>query len=65
MIGCAIAAVKSVDGIPPTLLYFMLLGSVILILLTCQMTITIVICEGILLVLQLALEPTRETEQEI
>ena len=37
MIGYAIAVVKSVDGILPTLLDFMLLGSVILALLSCQM----------------------------
>ena len=65
MLGCAIAVVNSVDIILPTLLDFMLLGSVILVLLTCQMTMTIGSCQGILIVLQLELEPTREAEQTL
>ena len=57
MIGCYIAAVKIVDGILPTILELMLLGSMILILLSCHMTMTIVSCHGRLLMLQQALEP--------
>ena len=65
MIGCSIASVKIVDGILPTLLDFMLLGSVILVLLTCQMNMTIGSYQGILIMLQLELEPTREAEQTL
>ena len=65
MLGCAIAVVNSVDIILPTLLDFMLLGSVILVLLTCQMNMTIGSYQGILIMLQLELEPTREAEQTL
>ena len=63
MLGCAITVVKSVDGIIPTRLDFILLGSVILTLFTCQPTTPIGICQVRLLVLQLSLEPLREAEQ--
>ena len=59
MLGCTIAAIKSVDEILPTLLYFMLLGSVILAPLPLQLTMPVRSCQGILMVLQLALEPLR------
>ena len=42
---CTISVVKSVDGILPTLLDFILLGSVILELLSCHLTMTIVSCQ--------------------
>ena len=64
ILGCAIVVVKSVEGILPTLMNFMLLGSEILELLTCHLTMTILICQGRLLVLQLALDPLKEAEQE-
>ena len=63
MIGCTISIVKSVDGIIPTLLDFILLGSAILALLPCQMTTTIGSWQGRLLVLQLELETLREAER--
>ena len=63
MIGCAISVIKSVDVIIPTLLDFMLLGSVILELLPCQMTMKFGSYQGRLLVLQIALEPLREAER--
>ena len=64
MIGCDIAVINSVDEILPTPLDFMLLGSVILSILPCRMTMTIGSCQGRLLVLQLALENLREVERE-
>ena len=64
MLGCAIAVVNILDGIIPTPLDFMLLGSVILKLLPCHMTVPIGICQGRLLMLQLALEHMSEAEQE-
>ena len=63
MLGCDIVVVKCVDEILPTPIDFMLIGSVILELLPFQMTMTIGICEVILLVLQLKLEDLREAEQ--
>ena len=63
MPGCVIAVLKSVDEILPTLMYFMLLGSVIMALLSCQMTMTIGSCQVILLVLQPELEILREAER--
>ena len=65
MLGCAIAVVNSVDIILPTLLDFIPLGSVILVLLTFHMTMTIGSCQGILIVLQLELEPKREAERTL
>ena len=65
MLGCDIFVVKIVDGMPPILLNFMPLGSVILELLPCLLTMIIVICQGRLLVPQLALEPLREGEQAL
>ena len=62
MLGYDIAVIKSVDVILPTIMDFMLPGSVILALSPCQLTMTIGSCQGRLLVLQLALEPLRETE---
>ena len=60
MIVYDIAVIKSVDGILPTPLDFMQLGSVIMALLPCHITTTIRICQVILLVLQLVLEPLME-----
>ena len=65
MLGCAIDVIRSVDGMKPILMDFMLLGSVILVLLTCQMNMTIGSYQGILIMLQLELEPTREAEQTL
>ena len=65
MLGCDIFVVKSVDGIPPIIMDFMLLGSVILELLPCLLTINIGSCQGILLVPKLDLEPLREAEQAL
>ena len=53
IIGCDIAAVKVVDGILPTPLDVMLLGSMILALSPCQLNMNTGSCQGILLVLQL------------
>ena len=64
MIGCDIAVINSVDEILPTPLDFMLLGSGILSLLPCRMTMAIGSCQGRLLVLQLALETLRKVERE-
>ena len=64
MIGCAIAVINSLDGIIPTLLDFMLVGSVILSLFPCQLTMITGSCKGRLLVLQLLLEPLREAERK-
>ena len=60
-VGCAIAVVNSVDGILPKFLDFMLLGSVILELLSFQLTMNIGICQVRLLVLQPSLEPMRDS----
>ena len=62
MIGCAISVVRSVDGMRTILLYFMPLGSVILALLPCLLTMIIGNFQGILLVLQLELEKLREAD---
>ena len=62
-LGCDIAVVKSVDRILPTPMDFMLIGSVILYLSPCHLTTTTGICQGILMVFQLALEPLKKTEQ--
>ena len=51
MIGYSIAVIKSVDGILPTLLDFMLLVSVILALLSCLLAMTIGSYQGRLLLL--------------
>ena len=51
ILGCDIAVVKSVDGILPTIMDFMLLGSMILSLLPFRLITTIGIFQGILLVL--------------
>ena len=59
MIGCAISIVNSVYGMPPILLDFMPLGSVILEKFPCLLTMIIGNCQGRLLVSQLALEPLR------
>ena len=59
ILGCYIAAVENVDGMPPILLYFIPLGSVILEILPCLMTMIIGNYRGRLLVLQLSLEPLR------
>ena len=64
IIGCAIAVIKSVNGILRTLLDFMLLGSVVLALFISQMPITIRIYQERLLMLQMALDPLREADQE-
>ena len=53
MLGCAIAIVRSVDGIPPIILDFTPLGSVILALLPCLLTMIIGNCQWRLLVFQL------------
>ena len=63
MIGCAIAIIRSVYVILPTLLYFMLLVRVILALLPCQLTMTIGSCQGRIMVSQLALDPLRGADQ--
>ena len=60
MLGCGIAIIKSVDRIPPTILDLMLLGSVILELFSCQLAMTIVRYQVILMVLKPALKPLRE-----
>ena len=65
MIGCAIFVVKGVDGMPPILLDFMPLGSVILAPLPCLMTMIIGICHRRLLVFQLELKPLREAERAL
>ena len=62
IIGFAIAAVSSVDGMTAIILDFMPLGSVILALLPCLMTMIIGNFHGRLLVSQLALEPLRRSE---
>ena len=62
---CAIAAVKSVDGMPTILMYFMLIGRVIMALLPCLLTMIIGICKGRLLVSQLELDPLMEADQAI
>ena len=62
MLGCDISVVRSVDGMPSILLDFKLLVSIILSLLPCLLTMFIGNCQGILLVLQLALEPLMEAE---
>ena len=41
MLGCAIDVIRSVDGMKPILMDFMLLGSVILALFPCLLTIII------------------------
>ena len=64
MIGCDIAVINSEDEILRTPLDFMLIGSVILSLLPCRMTMNIGSCQGRLLLLQPALETMREVEQE-
>ena len=64
IIECSISVVKSVDEILPTPLDFMLLGSVILAIFPCHLTMTSESCQGRLLVLQLALENLREVERE-
>ena len=51
ILGCDIAVVKSVDGILPTIMDFMLLGIMILSILPCQLTTTIGIFQGRLQVL--------------
>ena len=55
VIGCAISVVRSVDEMTLILLDFMLLGSVILALFPCLITMIIGNCQGKLLMLQLAL----------
>ena len=60
MLGCAISAVKSVDLILTTIMDFMMLGSVILALFPCHLTMNIGSCQGRLLVLKLELDPLRE-----
>ena len=55
MLGCDIVVVKCVDEILPTPIDFMLIGSVILEIFPFQMTMTIVICQVRLLLLQLKL----------
>ena len=55
MIGCDIAIVRSVNGMSPIILDFMPLGSVILELLPCLLTMIIENCQGRLLVSQLTL----------
>ena len=60
MIGYAIDVVKNVDGIIPPPMDLMLIGSVILAILTCQLTMTTGSCQGRLMVLQLGLEPLME-----
>ena len=52
---CDIAVVRSADGMPPMLLDVMPLGSVILALFPCLMTMIIGKCQGKLMVSQLEL----------
>ena len=65
MIGCAIFVVKSVDIMPPILLDFMLLVSVVLAPLPCLMTMIIGIFHRRLLVFHMALDPLREAERAL
>ena len=65
MIGCDISFVRSVDGMPPIIMYLMPLGSVILEILTCLLTMVIGICQVRLLVLKLEMEPLKEVERAI
>ena len=65
MLACDISVIRSVDGIPPMILDYMPLGSVILALLPCLMTVIIGNCQGILLVSQLALEYLQEAERAL
>ena len=65
MLGCDIAVVNSVDRMPPILMDFMPLGSAILALFHCLLTMIIGSCKGILLVLKLLMEPLREVERTI
>ena len=59
MLGYDISVVRSVDGMTPVLLDLMPLGSVILALFPFLMTMIIGNYQGILLVLQLEMEPLR------
>ena len=59
---CSITVVNSVDEILPTLLYFMMLGSVIMSLFPYHPTITIGSCQIKLLVLQLTVDPLRDVD---
>ena len=65
MLGCDISVVKSVDGITPILLDFTPLGSVILSILSCLLTVIIGSSQGKMLVLQLTMEPLMEADQEL
>ena len=62
MLGCAIAVVRSVDGMTLIFLDFMPLGGMILEPFPCLMNIIIGNCHRKLLVLQLKLEPLKEAE---
>ena len=62
MLGCAIAVVMSVNGMTPIIMNFMPLGSVILEILPCLLTMIIGNCKGILVVSQLEVETLREAE---
>ena len=65
MIGCAIDVINIVDGIIPPLLDFIPIGRVILESLSCQLTVTIGICQVILLAFQPELEHMREAERAL
>ena len=65
MIGCAIAVVSSVDGITLILMDFIPLGSVVLAIFLCLLTIIIGNCQGRRLVSQLALGSTRKADREL
>ena len=62
---CNISFVRTVDGMPPILLDFIPLGSVILSIFPCLLTMIIGNCQGRLFVSKLALEPIWEVEWEI
>ena len=63
MLGCDIDVVKSVDGILPTPMDFILIVSMILARLPLHLTMTTGSCQGRLMVLQLELEPLLESGQ--
>ena len=65
ILGYDIAAVRTMDGMTPIILDFMLLGRMILALLTCLMTKINVNCQGRLLASKLALEPPKKAERAL
>ena len=62
MLGCDISVVRGMYGMTPIVLDLMPLGSMILEILPCLITMIIGNCQGRLLVLQLALYPLRKVE---